>query len=129
MNYILLTIVLLLNSIFKIKKILRVPAIHEAEKQWYFTFCLIILLTRYTMYKKIWTPLIWVRVHRWGKWSQSGKAPSGGEAEIGNVKYATGVIFIFSSATRRHFSTLTPLFSTMDHCSKKRCSDFWYVAY
>ena len=29
---------------FNINKIdLRVPAIHEAEKQWYFTFCLIFL--------------------------------------------------------------------------------------
>ena len=45
----------------------------------------------------------WQKVCRREKWSQSGKAPSGGEAEIENDKYATCVIFNFSSATRWHF--------------------------
>ncbi len=52
------------------------------------------------------------------------KVLSCGGAEIEKVKYARGPIFNFSSATMRNFLTLTPLFSSMDQCSKKGHSDF-----
>ncbi len=71
------------------------------------------------------------RVHRWEKWSQSGKTPPVGRAEIENVKYAKSDIFNFNSATRWRFRTFTPLFTSMEHCSKKCHSDFlirWVLA-
>ncbi len=106
---------------------LRVPDIHEAQKHWLFTFCLIFLSNDHV--SKIWMILFWPRVHRWEMWSQSGKTPPGGRGEIENVKYAKSDIINFNSATRWHFWTFTPLFTSMEQCLKKYHSDFWYIEY
>ncbi len=58
---------------------------------------------------KIWMILFWPRVHRCEKWSQSGKTPPGGRAEIGNVKYAKKWHFQFQL---RHQVALLNFYST-----------------
>ena len=65
---------------------------------------------------KIWMILFWPRVHRWERWSQSGKTLPGGRAEIKNVKYAKSDIFHFNSATMWTFELL--------HCPKKESFRF-----
>ena len=110
----------------KMKVNLRVPDIHEAQKHSFFTFCLIFLSSHDA--KNIWMILFWPKVYRWERWSQSGKMPPAGRAQIKNVKYAKSDIFNFNSTTRWHIWTFTPLFLSMDHCQKCH-SDFWYVEY
>ncbi len=73
--------------------------------------------------------LFWPRVHRWEKWSQSGKMPPGGRSEIENDKYAKNDIFNFNSATKWRFWSFTPLLLSMVHCPKKCHLNFWYVEY
>ena len=51
--------------------------------------------------------------------------PPSGTAEIENVKIVSGTIFNFSSATKRHFSNVSPLFTSMEPSSKKLHSDFY----
>ncbi len=102
---------------------LRVPDIHEAQKHWFFTFCLIFLSNHYV--SKIWMILFWPRVDRWEKWSQNGKMPPGGRVEIENIRYAKSDILNFNSTTRWRFWTLTPLFQSMECWPKKDHSDFW----
>ena len=106
---------------------LTIPDIHEAQIHPSFMFCLI--FSPIQNVSKTWMILFWPRVHRWEKWSQLWKMPPGGRAEIENVKSAKSDIFNFSSATRWHFSTLDPLFPSMDHWSKKYHSGFWYIVY
>ena len=49
---------------------------------------------------------------------KSGKAPSGGRAEIKNVNCTKNDIIFFNCPTRWHISTLSQLFPSVDHCSK-----------
>ncbi len=106
---------------------LSVPDIYEARKHPFFTFWLIFLSSHDV--SKIWMISFWSRIHRWEKWSQSGKMPPGGRAEIENVKSAKSHLFNFKSATRWHIWAFTPLFLSMEHCPKRYHSDFWYVEY
>ena len=52
----------------------------------------------------------WPRVHRLERWSQNEKMPPGVRAKIENFKYAKSNTLYFTSATRWHFWTFTPLF-------------------
>ena len=53
--------------------------------------------------------LFWPRAHGWEKWSQSGKMPANGRAEIENVKSTKSDIFNFNSATIGDIFTLKEL--------------------
>ena len=66
----------------------------------------------------------WQRVHRCKKIAYIWNVTSSGRAEIEHVNYASGNIFNFSSATRACFSTLTPLFPSMDKLSKNTPRNF-----
>ncbi len=67
---------------------------------------------KYTTFQKSEEKKNWQRVHRWHKWSQILKSPTGGSAEIENVHSVTAAIFNFNSSTRGCFSKNCP-------------SDFW----
>ncbi len=58
------------------------------------------------VYKKSKCPFFLPRALKWEKLSQSGKAPSGGRAEIENVKYATSDIFHQEALFKFNFTFL-----------------------
>ena len=60
-------------------------------------------------------------VQRWENWCQSIKVHPGGIAEIENVPFLSLYIFIFSYATKSHFSNISMPFTSMD--------PLWIISY
>ncbi len=86
----------------------------EAWAQQHSSFMFYLIFLSIHDASKIQKKFSWPRVHRWEKWSQSGKMLPGGRTEIENIKSAKSNIFNFNSATRWHFWTLNPFFPSMD---------------